>query len=74
MAIQRWDTLKVQFCERAGKKVALQANLVFPAEHLPEQPPRITAHRCSNGLECNQFNSPTCTWAGTVPAYDPFQK
>jgi hypothetical protein len=40
---------------------------------LPDQPARITAHRCSNGLECNQEDKHSCTWAGTNPDFDPYR-
>ena len=33
--------------------------------------PRILAHRCSNALECNGINKPSCAWCGTNPNYRP---
>jgi hypothetical protein len=72
MACVTWKAIKVQYCERVDEPVALQARVVYPASILPEQPPRILAHRCSKGLECNQIDKPTCLWAGTLPGYDPF--
>jgi hypothetical protein len=38
---------------------------------LPEQPPRIIAHRCSSAMECNAVNKPACAWCGTNPDYRP---
>ena len=72
MAVVTWKTIKNTGCERVGEIVSLEARVVYPAEWLPDQPPRILAHRCSKGMECNQMNTPTCMWAGTLPGYDPF--
>jgi hypothetical protein len=74
MAEKHWETVKVQYCDRAGCEVSLDAELVYPAEYMPDQPARLVARRCSNGLECNQLNSQTCVWAGTNPMYDPFKQ
>jgi hypothetical protein len=38
---------------------------------LPEQPPRIIAHRCSNAIECNGVDKPGCVWSATNPNYRP---
>lgn len=72
MAEKVWETIKVQFCEHAGCEVSLDGQMVYAAEFLPDQPPRIIAHRCSRAMECALFNQPACVWAGTNPAYDPF--
>lgn len=72
MPVVIWKTMKSTNCDRVDEVVALEARVVYPAEFLPDQPPRILAHRCSKGLECNQMNTPTCMWAGTLPGYDPF--
>jgi hypothetical protein len=72
MPVVVWKTMKNKKCERVQEVVSLEARVVYPADFLPDQPPRILAHRCSKGLECNQMNSPTCMWAGTLPGYDPF--
>ncbi|MEA4910454.1 MAG: hypothetical protein VB089_22730 [Anaerolineaceae bacterium] len=72
MAEKHWEILRVRYCDRAGCDVALEAQAVFPAEHLPEQSPRLLAHRCSRGQECMLFDKPMCTWSGSNPSYDPF--
>ena len=72
MAEKRWEQIKVRTCDRIGKEVTLDAELIYPADFMPDQPPRILAHRCSKGMECNQMNAPTCIWSGTLPGYDPF--
>jgi hypothetical protein len=49
----------------------LETLVVLPSELLPEQPPRIIAHRCSEALDCNGVNKPSCAWCGTNPDYRP---
>jgi hypothetical protein len=72
MAYVMWKDLKVHLCDRIGEEVQLQAKVVYPASMLPDTPPRILAHRCSKGMECNLQDRPACQWAGTLPGYDPF--
>ena len=72
MTEKTWQTIKLQYCHHADSEVGLEAEVVFPPEQLPDQPPRILAHRCSHGLTCNLDGRPSCIWAGTNPAYDPF--
>lgn len=74
MALRIWESLKTQYCSRAGIEVSMQADLVYPSESLPDQPPRVLAHRCSNAMACNQFSQASCVWAGTNPGYDPFSE
>ncbi len=71
MAEKNWLTEKVRFCEHAGCDVSLEAGVVYPAEHLPDQPPRVTIHRCSQAGCCSD-DRPACVWNGTNPIYDPF--
>lgn len=71
MSTVRWEPVREQFCERIEERVSLEAELAYPAEHLPDQPPRVVAHRCSRGMVCNLFDKPTCCWSGTQPGYDP---
>ncbi|HVN56283.1 MAG TPA: hypothetical protein VMT46_18285 [Anaerolineaceae bacterium] len=73
MAKKTWQTLKICYCERADAEVSLEAEVVYPVEFLPDQAPRILAHRCSLGAECNKSSKVACIWAGTNPNYDPFQ-
>jgi hypothetical protein len=72
MSYLTWKSIKECECERIGEEVALEVQLVYPSEFLPDQPPRVLAHRCSKGLECNLIEKPACVWAGTSPGYDPF--
>lgn len=73
MAKKTWEVSKVCYCEHVGQKVALETELVYPAEFLPDQPPRVRGHRCSHGVNCNRMDKAACVWAGTNPDYDPFQ-
>jgi hypothetical protein len=68
-----WKINRIRYCDHAGREVSLEAEVVFPAEYLPETPPRICAHRCSLALECQLFDQPACIWAGSNPDLDPFQ-
>ncbi len=72
MALRTWEITKVRYCPQVSKEVGLEAHLVYPAEWLPDQPPRVLAHRCSEALICNLNDRATCVWAGTNPNYDPF--
>lgn len=74
MAIKVWQTIKVQHCRHAGGEVSLEAEVLIPDEHLPDQGPRVVAHRCSRGMECGLLEEAACVWAGTNPNYDPFQE
>ncbi len=71
MAVRTWETWRTQFCEHAGKEVRLEAEVTYPATWMPEQAPRVLAHRCSAALECNLTSKVACVWAGTNPAYNP---
>lgn len=72
MAYKTWKVIEVRYCDRAGEEVSLDTQVVYPAEWLPEQPPRVQAHRCSRALSCNLFNKPACSWSATNPGYDPY--
>jgi hypothetical protein len=74
VAYRHWEVIRVAYCERAEEEVALEADVVYPATFLPEQAPRIYAHRCSRGLACNSFQKSGCCWSGTNPNYDPFKE
>jgi hypothetical protein len=73
MAVMTWQTIKVCFCDHVKESVGLEAQVVFPADILPDQPPRVLAHRCSKGCECALDDRPACVWAGTNPLFDPFK-
>ena len=68
-----WEPAKICFCHHIKREVSLDTALVYPSEWLPDQPPRILAHRCSNAVECNLDGRSSCMWSGTNPAFDPFE-
>lgn len=72
MSVRTWQPIKICYCHHVGQEVALEAEVVYPAEWLPDQAPRVLAHRCSNAIHCNLDGRPSCIWAGTNPAIDPF--
>lgn len=73
MAEKTWEVSKVCFCQHVNQNVALEAEVIYPIDFLPDQP-RLLGHRCSLGLQCNRFEKATCVWAGTNPDHDPFQE
>ncbi len=72
MAEKHWEPIKISFCHHVGEEVAFEAELIYPAEFLPDQNPRVVAHRCSKAVDCNIDGKPSCLWAGTNPTFDPF--
>jgi hypothetical protein len=67
-----WQPIKIHFCHHVGKEVAFEAELIYPADLLPDQGPRVNAHRCSRAIDCNLEGKVSCIWAGTNPVIDPF--
>jgi hypothetical protein len=74
MATRTWETIQYCYCHHRERMVAFEAELIYPAEWLPDPAPRVAAHRCSEGMECNQDDRGACVWAGTNPNFDPFAK
>ena len=72
MSVRVWQPIKISYCQHVGSEVALEAELVYPPEWLPDQSPRVMAHRCSRAIACNLDGRPSCLWAGTNPMMDPF--
>ena len=72
MTEKTWETLKVQYCHHIDENVAFEAEVVYPPDILPDQPPRVVAHRCSHAFACNLDGRVSCIWAGTNPTLDPF--
>jgi hypothetical protein len=71
MAQKMWQTQTTCYCERVGQEINLETQVVYPAELLPDQPPRILAHRCSNAIECNKLDKMVCAYCGTNPEFKP---
>lgn len=74
MAEKIWQTVKVRYCHHVGEDVEFEAQLVYPAEWLPEQMPRVVSHRCSRAIACNLDDRASCVWSGTNPTFDPFSE
>ena len=72
MSTKTWQPIQVIVCAHTGKEVALEVELVYPPDFVPDQSPRVLAHRCTEALNCNLDGRVSCVWAGTNPAIDPF--
>jgi hypothetical protein len=72
MSVKSWEPIKYCYCNHIQHNVALEVEMVYPAEWLPDQAPRVLAHRCSHALACNLDGRSSCIWSGTNPAIDPF--
>jgi len=72
MADRLWEKIKTIFCNHAGCEVHFEVEVIYPAEWMPDQPPRVLAHRCSHGVYCRMQDKASCIWAGTNPVYNPF--
>lgn len=74
MAIERWVTVKTQWCDIVGREVALQERRVYPAEIIADMERfRVLAHRCTADVECNLLGC-NCRWAYTGPDVDRFSR
>jgi len=73
MAEKVWQAIRTYHCDRVNCDVELEAEAIYPADIMPDQAPRLSAHRCSHAQECMMMEKITCTWAGSNPGYDPFQ-
>ncbi len=74
MSEKVWQPVKIIYCHHVGHEVTFEAELIYPSEWMPEQMPRVAAHRCSHAVSCNMDGRPSCIWAGTNPAIDPFKE
>jgi hypothetical protein len=71
MAQKKWQIEKFHYCEHVQQEVELEVQVVYPADQLPDQPPHITAHRCSKALACNQLDKLVCYYCFTNPDQKP---
>lgn len=71
MAEKIWKIEKDKYCEHVGQQVQIQDQVIYPSDILPDQPPRVLAHRCSNATECNATEKASCSFCGTNPDLDP---
>jgi len=47
MATKVWESVKVRYCDHVKSEVSLEAQVVYPAEWMPDQPPQVLSHRFS---------------------------
>jgi hypothetical protein len=52
-----------RFCAHAKTEVTLKSKLIFPADIMPDQPPRITSRQCSHYFDCNLLDKDACSYA-----------
>lgn len=71
MARVVWEPVQARFCARLEQWVTPEVLRAYPADVLPDQPPRLLGRRCPQAELCNRIERPTCVWAGTQPDYDP---
>lgn len=72
MATRIWQPIQHCYCHHLDRMVAFEAEVIYPADWMPDGPPRVNAHRCSEAGGCNLEDRPSCVWAGTNPNIDPF--
>jgi hypothetical protein len=64
MATKVWEVVKFYFCEYVGHEVACEAQVVYPADNLPDAP-RVIAHRCSCANNCDIEDKANCPYGIT---------
>ena len=72
MSEKTWEVIKLRYCHHVDREVGLEVEVVYPPEFMPDQPPRVFAHRCTHAIACNLDGRPSCLWAGTNPVIEPF--
>jgi hypothetical protein len=73
MAVRQWEPIRTIYCERAQQLAALEVEVLYPAEPLPECFKRVVAHRCSLAVDCEVRGVGNCFWTGENPLNDPFE-
>lgn len=73
MAIRNWVTINKRFCDKVGCQVALQAQVIYPIDYLPDNL-RILSERCSHGDLCLKERFGSCGFSGGDPGIDPFNE
>ena len=56
------DFIQHKFCTHANCRVTISSTLSFPAEIIPDSPPRIMARNCSHYLDCSLQDKSACTF------------
>jgi hypothetical protein len=56
-----------RYCTHANAEVTITTDLVYPAEMMPLQAPRLRARRCSHFFDCNLQDKTACTFSVDKP-------
>ncbi len=67
------ETSDKRFCAHANCKVTLKTSYIFPADILPETPPRLHQRQCSHYLVCNLQDKAACTFSVTQVRKGPIK-
>lgn len=57
------------YCSHANCEIELNSTVVYPAEILPHQSPRITNRTCSHFLNCNLQDKTACSLDLRTPRF-----
>ena len=57
------EKISCRYCSHAKSEITLTTSFVFPANFLPDQPPRLLSRECSHYFDCNLVNKKACTYA-----------
>ncbi len=57
------ENVSHRYCAHAKSEVTLSTKIIFPADIMPEQPPRISSRDCSHYFNCNLLDKKACTYA-----------
>lgn len=72
MAVEKWVTVKKQWCDVIADEAKLMERRVYAANVMPDtEPYRVLERKCSAALQCNLLGC-TCRWAYTGPTVDRF--
>lgn len=52
--------IHISTCPHCNGEATIRSVVVFPAEHLPETPPRIISRNCDQYNNCNLFDKVEC--------------
>ena len=51
------------FCQHAKGDVHIASTVVFPADTLPDSPPRVINRSCNHFVDCSLRDKSECAWA-----------
>ena len=59
------EVISQRFCTHANAEVTITTSLVYPADMMPLQAPRLRSRRCSHFFDCNLQDKTACTFSVT---------